>query len=121
MSGSSGFKEIARRKAVIACAPSHPLVRRSTLKLTDIASYPWIAPPADSPLYEDLRAAWHALKDVLLNAGANRRLAITRLNSATEGLRSYLKMAEQMTKAAVRLRALNDTKADEAEVEDAAA
>ena len=60
--------------------------------------------------YEDLRAGWHALKDVLMNAGANRQLPIGRLNSATEGLRSYLKMAEQMTKAAVRLHALMEAR-----------
>jgi len=40
---------------VIACAPSHPLARKSSLRLVDIAPYPWIAPPAGSPLYDDLR------------------------------------------------------------------
>ncbi|MGB0854185.1 MAG: LysR family transcriptional regulator [Pikeienuella sp.] len=51
------FKPILRGRNVIACAPSHPLARRSAFKMEDIASYPWIAPPAGSPLYADLRNA----------------------------------------------------------------
>jgi len=51
------FKPILRGRNVIACAPSHPLARMSSVKLTDIAAYPWIAPPAGSPLYADLRGA----------------------------------------------------------------
>lgn len=64
--------------------------------------------------YEALRAQWHQLKDDLLLRAAGRQLPIARLNSATEGLREYLKMAEQLTKAAVRLRtlALADNPAD---------
>lgn len=49
------FKPLLRGRNVIACAPSHPLARMSAFKLADIASYSWIAPPAGSPLYEDLR------------------------------------------------------------------
>ena len=51
------FKPILRGRNVIACAPSHPLARMSAVTLTDIAAYPWIAPPAGSPLYADLRSA----------------------------------------------------------------
>lgn len=51
------FKPILQGRNVIACAPSHPLSRKSSLKLSEIAHYPWIAPPADSPLYEDLLEA----------------------------------------------------------------
>jgi DNA-binding transcriptional LysR family regulator len=49
------FETILPGRNVVACAPNHPLARKSSLKLDDIAAYPWIAPPADSPLYEDLR------------------------------------------------------------------
>jgi len=51
------FKPVLRGRNVIACAASHPLARKSAFRLEDIASYPWIAPPAGSPLYEDLRGA----------------------------------------------------------------
>ncbi|MDJ1016497.1 MAG: LysR family transcriptional regulator [Paracoccaceae bacterium] len=40
---------------VIACGASHPLARRTSLRLDDIAPYPWIAPPTGSPLFRDLR------------------------------------------------------------------
>jgi len=51
------FRPILRGRNVLACAPSHPLARKSAVKLEDIAVYPWIAPPAGSPLYADLKAA----------------------------------------------------------------
>ncbi len=56
--------------------------------------------------YEDLRAQWHELKSVLLEAAAARSVPVNPLNSALEGLRSYLKMAEQLTKTAERLSTL---------------
>ena len=40
---------------VIACANTHPLAPKSSIKLSDIAQYSWITPPVDSPLYEDIR------------------------------------------------------------------
>jgi len=76
--------------------------------------------------YEMLRRQWHQLKDELLLKAAGRQLPIARLNSATEGLREYLKMAEQLTKASVRLRALSlsedpDKTSDTTQVEEESA
>ncbi|ROU03044.1 LysR family transcriptional regulator [Histidinibacterium lentulum] len=51
------FQPILPGLNVIACREGHPLVRRRLLTPGDIARYPWIAPPADSPLYRDLRRA----------------------------------------------------------------
>lgn len=51
------FETILPGLNVIACRAGHPLARRSLLKPRDIADYPWIAPPAESPLYHDLRRA----------------------------------------------------------------
>lgn len=51
------FQPILRGLNVIACREGHPLARRKFLTLQDIAEFPWIAPPADSPLYRDLRRA----------------------------------------------------------------
>lgn len=49
------FTAILPGRNVIACASTHPLAAKSSVKLTDILPYSWIAPPANSPLYEDLR------------------------------------------------------------------
>ena len=50
------FHQILPGRNVIACRAGHPLVRRGSVKLADIGQYPWIAPPAGSPLYQDLRS-----------------------------------------------------------------
>ena len=62
---------------------------------------------AQAESYERLRTDWHDLKTDLLNAAASRYVPISRLNSALEGLRGYLKMAEQLTKASERLYTFN--------------
>jgi DNA-binding transcriptional LysR family regulator len=62
--GEFVFETILPGRNVIACAPNHPLARKSSLKLADIAAYPWIAPQAGSPLYEDLR---NVLKEIGMN------------------------------------------------------
>jgi DNA-binding transcriptional LysR family regulator len=49
------FQELLAGRNIIACATSHPLARRPSLNIEDIAAYPWVAPPAGSPLYEDLK------------------------------------------------------------------
>lgn len=50
------FTRILPGRNVIACGATHPVARRSAVTLADIAPYSWIAPPTDSPLYEDLRS-----------------------------------------------------------------
>lgn len=42
---------------VIACRVGHPLTRGTSLRVADIAKFPWVAPPPTSPLYQDLRDA----------------------------------------------------------------
>jgi DNA-binding transcriptional LysR family regulator len=42
---------------VIACRAGHPLTRRKGITLADIEMYTWIAPPSDSPLFQDLQRA----------------------------------------------------------------
>ncbi|AXI46733.1 LysR family transcriptional regulator [Sulfitobacter sp. SK012] len=49
------FRKLLPGRNVIACSSAHPLARKKSLILDDIAPYPWIAPPADSPLHADLR------------------------------------------------------------------
>lgn len=40
---------------VIVCRAGHPLARKTSLRLDDIAPFPWIAPPSSSPLFRDMR------------------------------------------------------------------
>ncbi|MEZ5755107.1 MAG: LysR family transcriptional regulator [Paracoccaceae bacterium] len=51
------FVPLLPGRNVIAARAGHPLTRRKTITLADIEPYPWIAPPADSPLYRDLQRA----------------------------------------------------------------
>ncbi len=51
------FQPILPGLNVVACREGHPLTRRKLLTTKDIAEFPWIAPPADSPLYRDLQRA----------------------------------------------------------------
>jgi DNA-binding transcriptional LysR family regulator len=49
------FVPLMPGRNVIACGVSHPLLRKRPLRVADIAPYPWIAPPATSPLNDDMR------------------------------------------------------------------
>lgn len=49
-------RQILPGRNVIACRVGHPLTLRTGVRLKDIAEFPWIAPPPDSPLYHDLRS-----------------------------------------------------------------
>ncbi|KIC47323.1 LysR family transcriptional regulator [Ruegeria sp. ANG-S4] len=49
------FRQILPGRNVIACRVGHPLARKKEVRLEDITKYSWIAPPANSPLFRDLR------------------------------------------------------------------
>lgn len=49
------FEPVLAGRNVIACRTGHPLLARRALRAGDMARHPWIAPPSDSPLYQDLR------------------------------------------------------------------
>lgn len=51
------FAPLLAGNNVIACRAGHPLTRARGITLADIAPYPWVAPPANSPLYRDLQRA----------------------------------------------------------------
>ena len=51
------FVPLLPGRNVIAARAGHPLMRRGAIALADIEPYPWIAPPADSPLFRDLQRA----------------------------------------------------------------
>lgn len=82
------FEPILRGRNVIACAPSHPLARKSTFRLEDIAQYPWIAPPAGSPLYADLKNALEivGITDFRVSFTGGSLAAILRIMSGSDAL-----------------------------------
>ena len=49
------FQQILEGRNVIACRVGHPLTRQGHLVAQDVFDHPWIAPPANSPLFQDLR------------------------------------------------------------------
>jgi len=51
------FQPILTGLNVITCRRGHPLTRRKLITPQDVTEFPWIAPPANSPLYRDLRLA----------------------------------------------------------------
>lgn len=55
LDGAFEFRQILPGRNVIACRTGHPLSRQTALNPRDIFRYPWIAPPANSPLFRDLR------------------------------------------------------------------
>ena len=61
ISAGFSFQPVLPGRNVIACGINHPLLMKRPLRLTDIAPYAWIAPPASSPLYQDMR---HVLSEI---------------------------------------------------------
>ncbi len=82
------FTQILQGRNVIACRIGHPLARKSPLRLKDIAPYPWIAPPADSPLYHDLRAVLFSIgmRDFKISFTGGSLSAVTNILSGSDAL-----------------------------------
>jgi len=55
------FHRLLPGRNVIACSARHTLAKRPLVKLSDLLNYSWIAPPATSPLYHDLRLVLNSL------------------------------------------------------------
>ncbi len=88
VSESCGFTQILPSRNVIACRTGHPLARRSPFLRKDIATFPWIAPPADSPLYHDLRAALFSIgvRDFKFCFTGGSLSAVTNILSGSDAL-----------------------------------
>ena len=55
VSADFDFSPLLPGRNVVACSKTHPLMMKSLVTPEEIFEYPWISPPADSPLYADLR------------------------------------------------------------------
>lgn len=73
---------------VIACRRDHPLRRRRTLALAEIAGFPWIAPPAGSPLFHDLKSVVAAigLSDLRIAFSGGSLNSVLNMVSASDAL-----------------------------------
>jgi DNA-binding transcriptional LysR family regulator len=73
---------------VIACRQGHPLLRKRNLALPDIAHYSWVAPPAGSPLYNDLKSVVAAigLTDLRLAFSGGSLNAVMSMIAASDAL-----------------------------------
>lgn len=81
-------KQILKGRNVIACRVGHPLSRTKSVERSDMATYSWIAPPADSPLYHDLRSvlASIGIQDFKVSFSGGSLASVTRILSASESL-----------------------------------
>jgi DNA-binding transcriptional LysR family regulator len=82
------FDTILPGRNVIACRAGHPLERRKGIRPQDIARYPWIAPPQDSPLYQDLRQVLAGLgpEDFRISFSGGSLSAVLGILSASDAL-----------------------------------
>lgn len=73
---------------VIACRQGHPLLRKRNLILADIGSFSWIAPPAGSPLYNDLKSVVAAigLTDLRVSFSGGSLNAVLSMIAASDAL-----------------------------------
>ncbi len=80
--------QILPGKNVIACRVGHPLTRAPEVKLSEIAKYPWIAPPPDSPLYHDLRAALNGIgvRDFKVSFSGGSLTSVTSFLTSSDAL-----------------------------------
>ncbi len=82
------FLELLPGRNVVACGALHPLAGRQSIRLSDIAEYPWIAPPPDSPLYQDLRTTLASIgvHDFKVSFSGGSLSSITDILSQTDAL-----------------------------------
>jgi DNA-binding transcriptional LysR family regulator len=80
--------QILPGRNVIACRVGHPLARKSAVRVNEIAQYPWIAPPPESPLYHDLRAVLEGIgvKDFRVSFSGGSLASVTNVLSTSDAL-----------------------------------
>ena len=80
--------QILPGRNVIACRVGHPLARKSSVRLSEIAEFPWIAPPPESPLYHDLRAVLDGIgvRDFKVSFSGGSLSAVTNILSGSDAL-----------------------------------
>ena len=81
------FEPILPGMNVVACRSGHPLTRRGIVTPKDIATYPWIAPPTESPLFADLqRSLANFGTDLKISFSGGSLSAVVSILAGTESL-----------------------------------
>ncbi|QQM33002.1 LysR family transcriptional regulator (plasmid) [Martelella lutilitoris] len=82
------FLPLLSGRNVVACRADHPLTRVKGITLDAVARYPWIAPPANSPLYRDLERALKSIgqKDFMINFSGGTLASIQSLLMGSDSL-----------------------------------
>jgi len=82
------FRRILPARNVIACRSEHPLVGNASIRMNDIVDYAWLAPPADSPLYHDLRNALESIgvKEIQISFTGGSLSAIVNMLARSDAL-----------------------------------
>lgn len=80
--------QILPGRNVIACRIGHPLARKNSVRLPEIAQFSWIAPPPESPLYHDLRSVLDGIgvKDFKVSFSGGSLAAVTNVLSSSDAL-----------------------------------
>ncbi|MFQ0815144.1 LysR family transcriptional regulator [Brucella anthropi] len=110
--GGFEFISVMPGRNVIACGAMHPLLsKKGHVKLSDLSSYPWIAPPVSSPLYRDMRHILTeiGMKDFKISFSGGSLASITTILAQSDALTvlpySVVFMARrQQTLAALSIR-----------------
>ncbi len=82
------FDPIVTGRNVVACRRGHPLLALERLQPSDLLRYPWIEPPAGSPLSADLRTA-------LVNLGAEH-VRINFSGASLAGILAHLSHSDSL-------------------------
>lgn len=82
------FVHLLPGRNVIACRQGHPLLRQRGVTLCNIGSYSWVAPPAGSPLYNDLKSvvATIGLTDLRIAFSGGSLNAVLSMIAASDAL-----------------------------------
>lgn len=62
---TEGFRSrrLLAAKNIVTCRENHPLTKLTKLRIQALLDYPWISPPADSPLAADMRNVINRISD----------------------------------------------------------
>jgi DNA-binding transcriptional LysR family regulator len=88
LGASFEFTEILPGRNIVACRPSHPLLRKRRLQAHDLTNYPWVAPLPGSPLMSDLQMILMSIgmSDLNIRYSGGSLMSVINFLAETDGL-----------------------------------